>query len=52
MAPYMAKKRHPLNNQVLTIFFSSATIAATLRHSEFTDEYSPQYVGYRFCCIS
>ena len=43
MIPYMAQPRHPLTNQVLAMFFSSASIPATPLYSEFTDKCSPQY---------
>ena len=48
MIPYMAERRHPLNSQVLAIFFPSGTIPAMLNYSEFTDKYSPQYSRWSF----
>ena len=58
MIPYMAQPHHPLNNQVLAIFFLSATIPAMPHFSEFTDKYSPPqhswllFIVYCFHCIS
>ena len=43
MIPYLAQSRHPLNSQVLAIFFPFATIPATPHYPVFTDRYSPQY---------
>ena len=43
MTPYKAQPHYPLNSQVLTIFFLSATIPATPHSPEFTDRYSAQY---------
>ena len=43
MTPYMAQSRHPLNSQVLAIFFPLATIPGTPHYPVFTDRYSPQY---------
>ena len=43
MIPYLAQSTHPLNSQVLAIFFPFATIPATPHYPVFTDRYSPQY---------
>ena len=43
MIPYMAQSRHPLNSQVLAIFFPFAIIPATPHYPAFTYRYSPQY---------
>ena len=42
MMPYLAQPCYPLNNQVLAIFFLSATTLAAPHYSAFTDRYSPQ----------
>ena len=41
--PYTALSNHPLNSQVLPIFFPFATIPPTPHYPVFTDRYSPQY---------
>ena len=43
MIPYLAQSTHPLNSQVLAIFFPFATIPATPHYPVFTDRYSLQY---------
>ena len=43
MIPYTALSNHPLNSQVLPIFFPFATIPPTSHYPVFTDRYSPQY---------
>ena len=52
MIPYMAQTHYALSSQVLTKFFSSATILAMLLGSEVTDSILHSMVGYRFRCIS
>ena len=42
MMPYLAQPCYPLNNQVLAIFFLSATTLAAPHYPEFTERYSPQ----------
>ena len=48
MIPYMNQIRHPLNNQVLTIFFPFATIPGRPHCSEFTDKYYTQSGRWSF----
>ena len=48
MIPYMNQTRHPLNNQVLTIFFPFATIPGTPHYSEFSDKYYTQCDRWSF----
>ena len=43
MIPYLAQPTHPLNSQVLAIFFPFATIPVTPHYPVFNDRYSPQY---------
>ena len=45
MIPYLAQSTHPLNSQVLAIFFPFATIPATPHYPVFTDRYSPHQYG-------
>ena len=41
--PYLAQSTHPLNSQVLALFFPFATIPATPHYPVFFDRHSPQY---------
>ena len=43
MIPFLAQSTHPLNSQVLAIFFPFATIPARPHYPVFTDRYSRQY---------